>query len=87
MLAGHELPVTGHEQLLQLAAAIEGHPDNVAPAIYGGLQLGVKNNDRWWTRSKKKIKKTFFLSQLISIDLFNNRNQCSSRFASNFVCS
>ena len=39
VLSGHELPVEGIESLLQLACEIEGHPDNVAPAIYGGLQL------------------------------------------------
>lgn len=50
VLAGHELPVTGQEQLLQLAASIEGHPDNVAPAIYGGLQLGINADGRWWTK-------------------------------------
>jgi homoserine kinase len=53
-LAGHELSVWGDaraiggmdhsqdgEQLLQLACLLEGHPDNVAPAIYGGIQLGM----------------------------------------------
>ena len=28
-----------HEEILQLATDIEGHPDNVAPAIFGGLVL------------------------------------------------
>ncbi len=37
-LAGESLP---RERLLELAAALEGHPDNVAPALYGGLQLVV----------------------------------------------
>ena len=51
-IAGHELVVWGDgldgrshdargEELLQLAAQIEGHPDNVTPALYGGIQLGV----------------------------------------------
>jgi len=30
------------EELLQLATLMEGHPDNVAPAIYGGIQLCVQ---------------------------------------------
>jgi homoserine kinase len=30
------------EELLALATSIEGHPDNVAPAIYGGIQLSVQ---------------------------------------------
>ena len=51
-LSGHELNVWGTmkkgqwdwskgEELLQIAANIEGHPDNVAPALYGGIQLGI----------------------------------------------
>lgn len=42
VLTGVELPVANEEALLNFACAIEGHPDNVAPAIYGGLQIGVK---------------------------------------------
>jgi len=49
VLAGHQLPAWGSEELLNLAAEIEGHPDNVAPAIYGGIQLGVHAGGRWNT--------------------------------------
>jgi homoserine kinase len=47
ILAGHRLPCWGSEALLQIAASIEGHPDNVAPAIYGGIQLGIHTGNRW----------------------------------------
>ena len=40
VLAGHRVPTWGSEELLNMAAEIEGHPDNVAPALYGGIQLG-----------------------------------------------
>ncbi|MDA0677246.1 MAG: homoserine kinase, partial [Chloroflexi bacterium] len=33
--------------LVTLAADIEGHPDNVAPAIYGGCTIGVHDGNRW----------------------------------------
>ena len=36
VLAGHRLPVWGSESLLQIAATIEGHPDNVAPVSICG---------------------------------------------------
>lgn len=36
-----DAPYTRHD-ILQIAAGLEGHPDNVAPAIYGGLVLGVQ---------------------------------------------
>lgn len=32
-------------ELLQLATEMEGHPDNVAPTIYGGLVVGYHNAD------------------------------------------
>lgn len=41
-LYGEPLP---REELLQLAVDMEGHPDNVAPAMLGGLVLGVIPDD------------------------------------------
>ena len=32
--------------LLRIAAEIEGHPDNVAPALCGGMQIAVYESDR-----------------------------------------
>jgi homoserine kinase len=37
-------PLTTAE-LLQIAVDVEGHPDNVAPAVHGGLILGVQKAD------------------------------------------
>ena len=33
--------------LFDLAADVEGHPDNAAPAVYGGCCISVKGNDGW----------------------------------------
>ena len=41
VLAGHRLPVWGSESLLQIAATIEGHPDNVAPVSLVFIFLAV----------------------------------------------
>lgn len=49
VLAGHQVPAWGSEELLNMAAEIEGHPDNVAPALYGGIQLGIHTGSRWMT--------------------------------------
>ncbi len=35
--------------LLEMAATIEGHPDNVAAAVHGGLQLVVTDQERLYT--------------------------------------
>ena len=48
LVVGNELcgnPFDKHE-LLQIAADIEGHPDNVAPALFGGMQIAVTHNGR-----------------------------------------
>jgi homoserine kinase len=37
------LPLTKPE-LLDMATAVEGHPDNVAPALYGGIAISAMNN-------------------------------------------
>lgn len=38
-------PLTRAE-VLQIATNLEGHPDNVAPAVHGGLILGVQEENR-----------------------------------------
>ncbi len=35
------------DDLLALGADLEGHADNVAPALFGGLQVAVRDADRW----------------------------------------
>ena len=37
--------VEDRQEILELATAIEGHPDNVAPAIFGGLTVSVMEED------------------------------------------
>merc|ERR1712136_527967 len=41
----HGLQDVDPEELLHLATSIEGHPDNVAPAIYGGIQLSIQMHE------------------------------------------
>ncbi len=44
VLAGHPLSTT---ELMQLAIAIEGHPDNVVPALLGGCRLSASHGSDW----------------------------------------
>ncbi|MEM7119596.1 MAG: homoserine kinase [Chloroflexota bacterium] len=46
MLAANALVNGGlsRAEILQFATDLEGHPDNVAPAIYGGLVLGIQGS-------------------------------------------
>ena len=34
-------------EIMELAIAIEGHPDNVVPALLGNCQLSVANGEKW----------------------------------------
>ena len=41
----------GRDWILQLTSEIEGHPDNVAPAIFGGLALSWQDSDQYSSTS------------------------------------
>lgn len=43
-LCGHTMATGSEEELLQAIAKFEGHPDNAAPALYGGIQLCYKEH-------------------------------------------
>jgi homoserine kinase len=43
-LAGNPL---SQSELMQLAIEIEGHPDNVVPALLGGCRLSASRDDDW----------------------------------------
>lgn len=47
------------QQVFSIAADIEGHPDNAAPAVLGGCQIGIKvdqeNDQQDWITSQVKI--------------------------------
>lgn len=34
------------KEILELATEIEGHPDNVSPALYGGMQVSIKEGSK-----------------------------------------
>jgi homoserine kinase len=53
LMAGNALAgdLMSDDDLLNMAVAIEGHPDNVAPAILGGVVVGVMDGARLVTDS------------------------------------
>ena len=48
-LTGTTMSVENEERMLQLAASVEGHVDNLAACIYGGMQIGVHTGQRFFT--------------------------------------
>ena len=51
------------ENLLKLAIEIEGHPDNVTPALFGGLTLSYKINNQY--KNIKIVPPKFFVYLII----------------------
>jgi len=47
LVGGGQL-LASDEALLDLAADLEGHPDNVAPAFLGGFVISGREDDRWY---------------------------------------
>ena len=53
------------DEVYQIAAAIEGHPDNVGPAIFGGITIGYKDYDEWLI-SQVKFNKNLKIISFVS---------------------
>ena len=43
--------VLSRDEIFQIASEMEGHPDNAAPCIYGGLTVAMKTGDRMIAKS------------------------------------
>lgn len=50
----------GKDELLDLGTAVEGHPDNIAPALYGGLTVSIMEGEHAITRSFPLSDRLFF---------------------------
>jgi homoserine kinase len=64
LLAG--LVEMSEQELLQIATEIEGHPDNVAPALFGGLTIA------WEDESGPHFKKLFVHRGIAPLELVPN---------------
>lgn len=50
------------QEFLEVATKVEGHPDNVAPAIFGGLRVSLMENDKVYSASAPISEEIFFLA-------------------------
>lgn len=53
------------DDIFQIASDIEGHPDNVGPALYGGITLGFKDQKKWFI-SKIQYNKNLKIVSFVS---------------------
>ena len=51
--------------ILQIATAMEGHPDNVAPAIYGGLCMAFEDSNGHYDVIKYPVDDSYYFTAVI----------------------
>lgn len=64
------------EEIFEIAASIEGHPDNVAPAVFGGLTMSWKDSD-----SQEFHTVRYKVSKDISVSVFVPNFELSTELA------
>lgn len=71
VMAANELYQLGlsRDELFLLATEVEGHPDNVAPALYGGLTVSAMNGGRALTRRFPISDKLHFIALIPPFEL------------------
>ncbi len=62
----------GRDGVFQLAAKMEGHPDNVAPAIYGGFTASVERNDGSYLCERLELPPWTFLFAVPNFELLTS---------------
>lgn len=53
------------DEIFQIATSVEGHPDNIAPAVFGGLTASVKYENGYYYHSKYRVSNKLYFTVLI----------------------
>lgn len=59
----------GQDGVFQVCARAEGHPDNVAPAVYGGFAVAAQQDGRWHARACELPEGWRFLFAVPAVEL------------------
>ena len=75
VLAANELEKCNlsKNQILEICTEIEGHPDNIAPALFGGLTASFVNNGKPYTTEYKINPKWHFIALIPDFKLSTYR--------------
>lgn len=63
------------DELLRIATPIEGHPDNIAPALFGGLTVSAMEDGRALTAAFPLSSKLFFTALIPDFELSTERSR------------
>lgn len=77
VLAGNEITKANlsKEQLLEIATEIEGHPDNLAAALYGGLTIAIKEEDEILVENVQVSDKLRFYAMIPNFTLSTEKSR------------
>ena len=73
ILSGRKL---SYNEILNMAAEMEGHPDNVTPALYGGMCVSVKAGDEVKFKSMKLLPKYRFAVMIPDFYVATRKSRC-----------
>lgn len=73
ILSGRKL---SYREILNMAAAMEGHPDNVTPALFGGLCVSAKDGDSIIYKSIKLIRQYKFVVMIPDFFVATKKSRC-----------
>ena len=59
------------DDIFQIASDIESHPDNVGPAIFGGITIGFNDLEKWFISSVSYNKNLKFISFVSDQKVYN----------------
>ncbi|QVK18331.1 homoserine kinase [Mycoplasmatota bacterium] len=63
------------EEILQLATKIEGHPDNVAPALFGGMKVSLLEDSKVYHSRIKIAKGLKFIALIPNFKLSTDKSR------------
>jgi homoserine kinase len=89
LLTGSEISDTALGALLQTASQLEGHVDNLAPCVYGGVRIGFHADGQWRTSPVSvppSLACVVFVPTVASIGGVDGRCGHSRMFACVFTC-
>lgn len=73
ILSGRKL---SYQEILDMAARMEGHPDNVTPALFGGLCVSAKDGENIKYKSIKLIRKYKFAVMIPDFFVATRKSRC-----------
>ena len=73
ILSGRKL---SYKEILDMAAQMEGHPDNVTPALFGGLCVSAKDGECIKYKSIKLIRKYKFAVMIPDFFVATRKSRC-----------